>query len=470
MKFVVQCPFQKAKVSNSGGRLEMDIFLKLLAVAGLVLANGFFVAAEFALVSVRRTRVQELIAQGNRAAAVVRRAIQDPDRFIAATQLGITVASLLLGWIGEEALLPILGPLFGLLPEAWLGPARASLAVALSFVLITFLHVVVGELAPKSIALQNPERTSLVVARPILWSFYVFLPFIWLLNGAGTLFLRLLRVRPASGHERVHSVEELKMLVAASGKEGVLEKEEQRMLVSVFDLGEITARQVMIPRPDVTTISQDDPVSVLLERFRETGHSRFPVLGPGGVDDVVGVVSVKDLLLDMPGCTLDMSRPVRDWMRPALFFPETKPVADLLQELRQDHTRMAILVDEYGGMGGALTVEDIVEEIVGEIQDELDREPRSFQPVDERTLVVSGQMRIEEANEELELGLPETEDYETVAGFILTHLQRLPAEGETFRYHGMRIRVQKMRGPRIEQVEITRLEGSSDPPAAAPRR
>ncbi len=452
------------------GQLSMETFLKLLAVIALVCANGFFVAAEFALVSVRRTRVRELVAQGNKTAQVVQRAIRDPDRFIAATQLGITLASLLLGWIGEQALEPIIEPLLHLLPETWLGPTRTGVAVGLSFAIITFLHVVLGELAPKSVALQHPEKTSLLVAYPILWSFYIFLPFIWLLNGTGNLFLRLIGVQPASGHERVHSVQELKMLLEASRREGILQEEEQRMLVSVFDLADVTARQVMIPRPDVATVSQEATVHEILEAFRETGHSRFPVLGPGGVDDVVGVVSVKDLLVDMSNAALNMERPVRDWMRPALFFPETKPVADLLQSLRQDNSRMAILVDEYGGMAGVLTVEDIVEEIVGELQDELDREVRPFRPVDERTLVVSGQMHVEEANEQLNLGLPEAEDYETVAGFILTHLQRLPTEGETFRYRELRLRVLKMRGPRIEHVEITRLAESAGQPAAAPKR
>lgn len=448
----------------------MDEFLKLLAVIALVLANGFFVAAEFALVSVRRTRVEEMVAGGNRTARLVRRAIHDPDRFIAATQLGITIASLLLGWIGEEALMPLLEPLLGLFPDQWIGAARVSIAGALSFVVITFLHVVLGELAPKSIALQNPERASLLVARPILWSFYIFLPFIWLLNGAGNLLLRLMRVKPASGHERVHSVQELKMLFEASRQEGVLEEEERRMLVSVCDFPDLTARQVMIPRPDVHTVQRDAPVLEVLEVFRETGHSRFPVLGPGGVDDIDGVISIKDLFLHMPLCDEDLKRPVEDWMRPALFFPETKPIGELLQELRHDHTRMAVLVDEYGGMAGVLTVEDIVEEIVGELQDELDRDVRLVRPVDEHTLVVSGQMRVEEANEELGLGLPESQDYETVAGFILTHLQRLPTEGETFRFVNTRLRVIEMRGPRIEQIEITRLVGGQAAPAVGPTR
>lgn len=448
----------------------MATFGRLLAVAALVLANGFFVAAEFSLVSIRRTRVEELIAQGNRTAQVVRRAIRDPDRFIAATQLGITVASLLLGWIGEEALVPLLEPLLGLLPAAWLGPARGGVAVVISFAIITFLTVVMGELAPKSVALQYPERTSLFVARPVLWSFYILRPFIWLLNGAGDLFLRLLRVPPASGRERVHSVQELKMLVADSRQGGVIEEAEQRMLVSVFDLGKLTARQVMIPRTDLVTVSQDDPLRVLLARFRQSGHSRFPVLGTGGVDDVVGVVSVKDLLLNMPGSRIDLDRPVQELMRPALFFPESKPVVDLLQELRQERTRMAILVDEYGGVAGAMTVEDIVEEIIGGLQDELSGARAVLQQTDGRTLVIPAQTRLEEANEELHLGLPEAQEYETVAGFILTHLQRLPIEGESFRYRDLRLRVLKMRGPRIEQVEVTRLPESASPGAPGPRR
>lgn len=260
------------------------------------------------------------------------------------------------------------------------------------------------------------------------------------------------------------------MLVADSRRGGVIEEAEQRMLVRVFDLGELTARQVMIPRTDLVTVSRDDPLRVLLSRFRQTGHSRFPVLGSGGVDDVVGVVSVKDLLLNMPGSRIDLERPVHELMRPALFFPETKPVVDLLQKLRQEHMRMAILVDEYGGVAGAMTVEDIVEEIIGELQDELSGARASPRPADGRPLVIPAQMRLEEANEELRLGLPEAEEYETVAGFILTHLQHLPTEGESFRYRDLRLRVLKMRGPRIEQVEVTRFTESAGPGAPGPRR
>ncbi len=446
----------------------METFWRLLAVAALVAVNGFFVAAEYALVSVRRTRVEELASQGNRSAVLVQRAIRDPVRFIAAIQLGITMAGILLGWIGEEALVPLFLPIFRAIPEAWIGPTHAGIAVAISLATITLLTVVLGELVPKAVALQNPERAALRVARPVLWSFYLFRPLIWLLNGSGSLVLRWLGVQPAAGHERVHSVQELKMILEASRREGVLEEEERRMLVGVFDLGELTARQVMIPRPDVVMVSEDAPVRELLECFRASGHSRFPVLGAGGVDDIVGVVSVKDLLQKIPLSETDLERPVREWMRPAIFFPESKPVADLLQELRRDRTRMAILVDEYGGMAGVLTVEDIVEEIVGELGDEQDRRPRPFRTVDEHTVVISGQMRIEESNEKLGLSLPESEDYETIAGFILTYLQRLPVEGETFDYRDICLKVLTMRGPRIEQVQITRLAECAGPPAAAP--
>jgi len=220
----------------------LSVLTGLLGVVLFVLMNAFFVAAEFGLVSVRRTRVEELIAQGHPTALIVRRALDDPDRFIAATQLGITIASLALGWIGEPALAHLFVPLLQFLPESWIGAAAHSIAAAIAFICITFLHVVAGELAPKSIALQNPERTAFFVARPMLVVFQIFRPAIWALNGAGNGLLRLLGIRPASGHERVHSVQELKMLIEASQEEGVLEAEEEQMLRAVFDLRSSRAR------------------------------------------------------------------------------------------------------------------------------------------------------------------------------------------------------------------------------------
>jgi CBS domain containing-hemolysin-like protein len=228
--------------------------LKLLAVIALVLTNGFFVAAEFSLVSVRRTRIAELVARGDASAEQVKKAIENPDRVIAATQLGITLASLGLGWIGEPALAHLLQPVVELFPGDIQPQVSHSLSAAIAFAVITFLHVVIGELAPKSIALQNPEKTSLVVARPTLLAEWIFKPAIWVLNGAGNAFLRLVGVRPVAGHELVHSVEELKMIVTASTEGGVVEEEESEMLHAIFDLGDLVVRQVMIPRTEMVGV------------------------------------------------------------------------------------------------------------------------------------------------------------------------------------------------------------------------
>ena len=233
--------------------LSLDL-LKLALVVLLVLANGFFVAAEFSLVSVRQTRIAELVAQGDVSAAAVQKAIKNPDRVIAATQLGITLASLGLGWIGEPALAHIIYPIVELFPADIRPEVSHSLSAGLAFAIITFLHVVVGELAPKSIALQNPERTSLIVARPTLWSEWIFKPAIWVLNGAGNALLRLIGIKPATGHELLHSVEELKMLVSASAAGGVVEPQEREMLHAIFDFGDLLVRQVMIPRTEIVAV------------------------------------------------------------------------------------------------------------------------------------------------------------------------------------------------------------------------
>jgi len=243
---------------NSGFGVDV---LRLVGVAVLVLANAFFVSAEFALVSVRRTRIEELVRQGHAGAAAVKRALEDPDRFIAATQLGITIASLGLGWLGEPALAHLVEPVVELLPKAWVGVASPTLSAGLAFAVITFLHVVIGELMPKSIALQRPESTALIVARPTLFSEFLFKPAIWALNGTGNFLLRLLGMRAASGHEMVHSVDELKMLMQASEASGVLESDARDMLDAVFDFGAATAREVMVPRTEMVAVSADAPLT-----------------------------------------------------------------------------------------------------------------------------------------------------------------------------------------------------------------
>ena len=256
----------------------------LVAVVLLVLTNGFFVAAEFSLVSVRRTRIAELVGQGNVSARAVQQAIENPDRVIAATQLGITLASLGLGWIGEPALAGLLLPVVELFPQSIQSGVSHSISAGIAFVLITFMHVVVGELAPKSIALQNPEQTSLMVAQPTLWTERIFKPAIWLLNGSGNLLLRLVGVEPASGHQLAHSVEELKMLVTASAEGGVVESEESDMLHAVFDFGELLVRQVMLPRTEVVAVDASVPFEELLDLVTQNTFTKLPVFEEDRLD------------------------------------------------------------------------------------------------------------------------------------------------------------------------------------------
>ena len=425
--------------------------LKLLGVVVLVLANAFFVAAEFSLVSVRRTRIKELLEQGNAAARWVAHAIEDPDKVIAATQLGITLASLGLGWIGEPALAHLLEPLVNLVPANLQSGFSHTLSAGIAFAVITCLHVVVGELAPKSIALQNPERTSLIVAQPTIWTERIFKPIIWALNGAGNALLRWLGVTPATGHELVHSVEELKMLVSASAVGGVVEDEEEEILHAVFDFGDTLVRQVMIPRTEMIAVPVEFNLDDLIQVAVEHPFTKLPVY-EGSQDHVVGVVHLKDILTYLH---TDNRKGImaRDLMREALFVPETARIITLLERFRLRHQHIAIVLDEYGGTAGVVTLEDLIEEIVGEVSDPFDAEP-DIQSLDDGTTLVDGLTLIEDINERLNLHLVDT-DYDTIAGFMLGRLGRMAEQGDTIVTDGVQLRVEALDGWRIDRISIT---------------
>jgi CBS domain containing-hemolysin-like protein len=427
----------------------------LLAVVVLVLLNGFFVATEFSLVSVRRTRIDELVASGNRSAVVVQHALARLDPYIAATQLGITMASLALGWIGEPALAHLIEPLLGFLPANLAGATAHTLAVTLAFVVITALHIVLGELAPKSIALQRPESTALWVTWPTTLFLKMFWPFIAVMNGAGNLIVRAVGLTPASGHATVHSPAELRLLVEQSGEAGVLDAEEQDMLINVFRFAAQPAYHAMVPRTEIATIDHDATIRDLLDRFATTGHAYFPVLGPDGIDDIQGVISTKHLLLALRNGAVDFDGPIAPLVGSAFFTPESKRIGELRREMRERHIRMAILIDEYGGTAGLVTMEDLVEEIVGDL-DDATADQAGLRMIDERTTVVEGQIHVEDINQELGLKIPEG-DYETLAGFILARLGRLPNPGESVRADGLRLTVLEMQGPRIARIEIVRV-------------
>jgi CBS domain containing-hemolysin-like protein len=430
---------------------------QLAAVAALLFMNGFFVAAEFALVSVRRTRVEELIAEGNQTATIVKKIIRDPDRFIAATQLGITIASLGLGWIAEPALAHLIEPVFWVLPPQWVAPsAHIVAASAVGFVLITFLHVVIGELAPKSIALAYPEQTALGVARLTILFENIFRPAIWLLNGAGNGLLKVIGLRRPTGHQLVHSVEELKMLVSASTDSGELEQHEKEMLHNVFEFNDRLVRDVMIPRPDMIAIAEDTTIADFLQTFSATSHSRFPIYA-GSIDNITGFIAIKDVLraISFQGASA-LDQVVRTLARPALFIPESKHSGALFTEMQAQKIQIAIVIDEFGGTAGMITMEELIEEIVGSLQDEFAHEPPLMQAIDAHTTQIDAQLHVEEANARLGLRVPESDEYTTIAGYILHTLRHIPQEGEQLQIGDMKLTVTGMSGPRIDKVLLTR--------------
>jgi len=426
--------------------------VKLLAVFALVLTNAFFVAAEFSLVSVRRTRIAELIAKGETSALLVKEAIDKPDAVIAATQLGITLASLGLGWIGEPALAHLLQPIVELFPVGVRSEISHSISAAIAFGVITFLHVVIGELAPKSIALQNPEGTSLFVARPTLWAEWIFKPAIWVLNGAGNAILRLVGIKPASGHQLVHSVEELKMLVTASTEGGVVEEDESVMLHAIFDLGELVVRQVMIPRTEVVGVEADMPLEEIIALATQSTFTKFPVY-EDSLDQILGVVHVKELLRAMqsPDCK---TRTARTLAKEAMYVPETISIGVLLQQFRQHRQHIAIVLDEFGGTAGLVTLEDLLEEIVGEVSDPFDTLTPKIEKLPDGSFEIDGLALIDEVNDSLGLNLVEP-DYDTIAGYVLGRLRRIPRVNDVVEGDGVRLRVEKMDGMRIDRILLT---------------
>jgi CBS domain containing-hemolysin-like protein len=424
------------------------ILLSLLAIFGLVFANGFFVAAEFALVTVRKTRIDQLIAEGNRTARAVRRALVDPDRFIAATQLGITMASLGLGWIGEPAVAALIEPALRVFGEnvAWF--SAHSIAVAFGFAVITALHIVLGELAPKTVALQYPERTSLFVVPPTHLFMRIFGPFITLLNGTGRAVVRGLGLRAPSGHSLVHSEEELKMLVTASQEAGVIEEEEEQMLHRVFGFADLTAGQVMVPRTEMVAIPATASLETLVDLIVSSGHDRLPVYG-NDLDDVVGVLQLSDVLPAVArGAELDIVKLARE----AWTVPETVTADTLLSEMRKRRTPLAIVIDEYGGTAGLVTFAGLMEHIVGEIGD---GEGTRIRTLADGSALVDGLALVTDVNAQFGLHISEGA-YNTLGGYVLGRLGRRPRVGDRIEVERRWMRVDALDGLRVARVFISR--------------
>jgi putative hemolysin len=419
----------------------VTLLLELMGVGLLILLNAFFVAAEYGLVTARRTRIIELHHQGNRRARDVMRITADPGRFIAAMQLGVTLTSLAIGALGEHVLTREF--------DAWMATA---LAIALAYLILTTFHVVFGELVPKGVALGHAEGTALWVSAPVRAFFLVFRPVIWFLRRSTEWILRGFGLEPPGAERDVHSEAELRMLVSRSTQQGEIEEGEREMIDKVFVFGDKDVADVMVARPDVAAVSIDLPPEEALAVVLDSPYTRYPVYRES-LDDIVGVLHVRDLFTAIHDRGL-AGVDIEGLLRSAYVVPETKDLASLLQEFRRTNNHFAIVVDEYGAMVGIATLEDLLEEIVGEIEDEFDVPEEPIEQVDEDVYRVDGMFPIEEFNARFGTDLPD-EDFHTVAGFVFGQLGRAPEPGDDVSYDGMQFDVLEVDGNRIERLVVT---------------
>ena len=424
-----------------------SIGLGLASVVVLVLANAFFVAAEFALVGARRTRLDEMARAGDGKARLARRAVQSLDRYISATQLGITLASLGLGWIGEPALAGLIQGGFAWLPAAMAKVATHAVASAIAFIIITILHIILGELVPKALALLYPEAISGWVAAPLIGFAWIMAWPIALLNGTANWLLGLMNISPPGDHERLHSPEEIRILVEQSTEGGSLLKEDARLLEGVFEFSEKTAQEVMTPRTQMVALDASMSVEEAADEVARARRSRYPVYTES-LDEIVGVVHAKDIL------TALRARPretVRAIMRPPLFVPGTREVEDVLADMKRLKTHLAVVLDEYGGTAGLVTMEDLLEEIVGPIYDEYD--PQDRPAASDGVTALDGAMPISEFNSKYDATLDDT-DYTTLGGYVFGQLGRLPRPGDRVTVGPHTFEVVEMDGRRVKSLRL----------------
>ncbi|HUF39568.1 MAG TPA: hemolysin family protein [Anaerolineales bacterium] len=432
----------------------MSVFVTFLIIGFLIFLNALYVAGEFSFVSSRRSRLSKLAEEGNPRARDILALVENPqrlDKFIATCQLGITLSSLILGFYGQSQLSPLVLPYlsgFGNLSEL----AAQSLSLTFILLFLTTLQVLLGELVPKNIGIQKPEQLALLTAGPIGWSMAVFGPLIWLFNGSGQLLMRLFGRKVSTEHFHIHSPEEILMLVEESSRAGVLQKEERRLLKNALRLRDSKVREVMIPRPHMLTAAENLDCDELSEILFASPYSRLPIY-QGGIDNIVGVVHLKDLLC----LTGEARRNVSQIIKPVPFVPETTPVKTVFSLLQRRHLQVAIVLDEFGGTAGMVTLEDLIEEIFGELQDEFDTYIPSIRVDSDNWLLIRGDTRVADLNEWLDLNLPET-DVDTIGGLVLNQFGRVPALGDKIEIDGLIFQVEKMRGRGITAVKLAAQE------------
>jgi putative hemolysin len=443
------------------------VLLRVFLILLLIAANAFFAAAEFALVSVRDTRIQQLIESRRIGARIVQRLHRNLDEVVNGVQLGITIVSLTLGWVGEPLLAHAVEELLGKVPYANL--YAHGVAIVLAFAFITCLHVILGELVPKSLALQRGEQVALAVAAPMDVFLTLTRPVIFVMNTAAGSVLRLFGSRKIR-QGPVHSPDELKLIVTASRQFGQIPPFQEEMIHRALELENITVREVMVPRPDIFSLPGDLTLEEALTRVVEEQHSRIPVYDPqSGPEHIHGVLYAKDLMrwarLRLAGSTLPQSArisgmKVSQLMRDVLVVPETKPLTELLEEFKDRKRHLAVVVDEFGSTAGVITVEDILEQLVGEIEDEFDITPAQPAALANAPLVLEGAVSIRDLESQYDLTLPRDAGFETLAGFVLSRLQKIPSIGEGFDFEGHRFLVEEMEGHRIAKVKIAKLQAA----------
>ncbi|MED4403706.1 hemolysin family protein [Metabacillus fastidiosus] len=435
----------------------MDI-VNLLLVAILIALTAFFVASEFAIVKVRGTRIDQLIAEGNKQAITAKKVIDNLDGYLSACQLGITVTALGLGWLGQPTIVRLLSPLF----ERYEIPSSFSqlISFAIAFSLMTFLHVVVGELAPKTLAIQKSEKLTLWLAKPLILFYILMYPFIWALNGSARFITGLFGLKPVSEHDAAHSEEELRIILSESYERGEINQSEFKYVNKIFEFDNRIAKEIMVPRTEIITLSIDEPIKEQLNIVKNEKYTRYPVVD-GDKDHIIGLVNVKEVFTELVH-NKDSSYSIETYIRPIIQVYDSIPIHELLLKMQTERIHMAILIDEYGGTAGLVTVEDILEEIVGEIRDEFDTdEVPLIQKITEDQYIIDGKVLVSEINDLFNLNIDDT-DVDTIGGWVMTERYDVQKD-EIIELDDFIIRVSDMENHHIRYLEITKKQMDEQP-------
>jgi len=426
--------------------------INLLFVALLIALTAFFVASEFAIVKVRKTRIDQLVQEGNRNALAAKRVISNLDEYLSACQLGITITALGLGWLGEPTVEHLLHPLF---ERMNINESIATiLSFGIAFSIITFLHVVVGELAPKTLAIQKSERITLLFSRPLIFFYKIMYPFIWALNGSARIITGMFGLKPASEHEVAHSEEELRLILSESYKKGEINQSEFKYMNNIFEFDDRIAREIMVPRTEMITFDQSQKIHEFLDVVSEETYTRYPVTD-GDKDNIIGIVNMKEVLIHLAKGR-DLEATIENYTRPVIKVIGSIPIHDLLLKMQKERVHMAILMDEYGGTEGLVTVEDILEEIVGEIRDEFDIDEKpEINYIDEDRTIINGKVLIEEVNNLFNLNIDDS-DVDTIGGWILTNQIDVKV-GDKILIGHYQFKILEVDGYHVKSIEVVKV-------------